>query len=61
MGARGCLGMELDSPYVFREMPDTGYRSVIEMSMGDLQIGRKPLLLDGIAVILRCDEDAPGS
>ena len=51
-----CLWMKLDGHNSFRAVPYTRNRSVIQMPVSDLQIGRESLLINRIAVILRGDD-----
>jgi hypothetical protein len=36
MGARGCLGMELDSTDILGSVTDTGNSTIVEMTVSDL-------------------------
>ena len=61
MGARRGLRVELNGPHPLGAVTDSGHRAVVQMPVGDFEIRGKPLLADGIAVILRGDENASRS
>jgi len=55
------LGMELHGAYFLGAMADSSHCSIIEVPMGDFEIGRQALFLHCIAMILRSNKYPPGA